>query len=90
MSEYVGLDVSLKETSVCVARCERGCRFRRQGGFGCAGDRAHFAPRAAKVCFETGPTSTWLYHELKQAGVPVVCVDARHAQAALSCKSTMP
>jgi transposase len=30
---------------------------------------------------ETGPTSTWLWHELKAADAPVICIDARHAQA---------
>ena len=35
---------------------------------------------------ETGPTSTWLWHELRGAGVPAICIDARHAQAALSMR----
>lgn len=89
MSEYVGLDVSLEETSVCVldagglvvwegkvasepAAIERVVRRR--------------APQAVKVGLETGPTSTWLWHELRRLGVPVICIDARHAQAALSMR----
>jgi transposase len=44
------------------------------------------APQAEKVGLETGPTSTWLWHELRGAAVPVVCIDARHAQAALSMR----
>lgn len=89
MSEYVGLDVSLEETSVCVldaggsvvwegkvesepAAIERMLRRR--------------APQAVKVGLETGPTSTWLWHELRRANVPVICLDARHAQAALSMR----
>ena len=35
---------------------------------------------------ETGPTSTWLWHALHAAGLPVICIDARHAQAALSMR----
>lgn len=87
MSEYVGLDVSMEETSVCVldaggsvvwegkvdsepAAIERMLRRR--------------APQALKVGLETGPTSTWLWHELRRADIPAICVDARHAQAALS------
>jgi transposase len=47
------------------------------------------APKAVKVSLETGPTSTWLWHELKQRGIPVVCIDARHAQAALSLQQLL-
>ena len=32
---------------------------------------------------ETGPTSTWLWTELKRFGLPVICIDARHAKAVL-------
>ena len=29
------------------------------------------------------PTATWLWTELKQLGLPVICIDARHAKAVL-------
>jgi len=32
---------------------------------------------------ETGPTATWLWTEVKQLGLPVICIDARHARAVL-------
>src|SRR6516225_8827113 len=32
---------------------------------------------------QTGPTSTWLWTELNKMGLPVICIDARHAKAAL-------
>jgi transposase len=33
---------------------------------------------------ESGPLSTWHWHGLKAMGLPVVCLDARHAQATMS------
>jgi transposase len=32
---------------------------------------------------ETGPTATWLWIELKRLGLPMICIDARHAKAVL-------
>jgi transposase len=81
------LDVSLKETSICVVDgdgeivCE-GTVFSEPKAI------AEFvktkAPDAKRVGLETGPTSTWLWHELRALGLPVICIDARHAKAALS------
>jgi transposase len=36
---------------------------------------------------ESGPTSAWLFRALTAAGLPTVCLDARHAQAARANKS---
>ena len=41
------------------------------------------APHVARVGLETGATSTWLWTELNKMGLPVICIDARHAKAAL-------
>jgi transposase len=35
------------------------------------------------VIFETGPLSVWFYHALRAEGLPAICIDARHAKAAL-------
>ncbi len=42
------------------------------------------APGAVRVGLETGQLSNWLTLSLRRRGVPVVCMDARHAKAALS------
>ena len=42
------------------------------------------APDAVRIGLETGPTSTWLWTELKRLGLPVICIDARHAKAPCS------
>lgn len=89
MVQYVGLDVSMEATSVCVLD-ESGATV-WEGKTASEPDaivralRRH-APDAGKVGLETGPTSTWLWHELRAAGVAAVCLDARHAQSALSMR----
>lgn len=44
------------------------------------------APHAERIALETGSLSSWLWHELRAAGLPAVCLDARHAKAALSMR----
>jgi transposase len=41
------------------------------------------SPSAERVVFETGPLSVWFYHALSAEGLPAICIDARHAKAAL-------
>jgi len=85
MGEYIGLDVSLKDTAVSVRR--NGKRVWRGK---CASDpqalaaliRKH-APAVERVVFETGPLSVWFFHALSAEGLPAICIDARHAKAAL-------
>jgi transposase len=87
MNQYVGLDVSLEQTSICVV--DEDGKALWQGK--CASTpemlvavmRAR-APQAARIGLESGPLSLWHWHALRQAGLPVVCLDARHAKAALS------
>jgi transposase len=87
MDTYVGLDVSLKETSVCVVD-EHGAVV-KEGTVASDPERlTRFieaqAPAVRRVGLESGPTSAWLWRELATRGLPVVCIDARHAKAALS------
>ena len=41
------------------------------------------ASHVERIGLETGPTATWLWTELSKMGLPVICIDARHAKAAL-------
>jgi transposase len=86
---FVGLDVSQRETSVCVV--DGAGRTTWQGR--CASDpdaiaevlRAR-APGLVRVGLESGPLSTWHWHALTGKGLPAVCLDARHAKAVLSMR----
>lgn len=49
----------------------------------CKSPWIEWPPTAKRVVFETGPLSVWLYHTLSAEGLPAICIDARHAKAAL-------
>jgi len=87
MELYVGMDVSLKEASICVV--DDSGEIVSEGAVSSEpSDIAAFieakAAGAKRIGLETGPTATWLWHELRALGLPVICLDARHAKAALS------
>jgi transposase len=87
MERYVGMDVSLKETSICVV--DGSGRIVSEGTVisepsAIAAFLRAKAGNAQRIGLETGPTTTWLWHELRALGLPVICIDARHAKAALS------
>src|SRR4051812_36483429 len=89
MGQYVGLDVSLEVTTVHVLD-EQGKRVWRGT---CVSHptaieatiRKH-APDAVRIGLETGQLTTWLWQALTDAGLPMVCLDARQARAALNMK----
>ncbi len=87
MELYVGMDVSLKETSICVVD-DNGEIVSEGTVISEPVAIAEFirakAAGATRIGLETGPTTTWLWHELRALGLPVICIDARHAKAALS------
>lgn len=85
MEQFIGLDVSLKDTFISVR--EGGQRIWRGK---CPSDPKLIAevirkraPNPERVVFETGPLSVWFYHALVAEGLPAICVDARHAKSAL-------
>ena len=86
MTRFVGLDVSQKLTSICVVddagrrlwrgQCHTDPEQIERAVRGHAGDDT-------SIGIETGPMTPWLVHELRERGLNVVCLDARHASAAL-------
>jgi transposase len=86
MEHYVGLDVSLKQTAICIV--DGTGKIQREGVVhsdpeAIAAFIKSNAPHVARIGLETGATSTWLWTELNKLGLPVICIDARHAKAAL-------
>jgi transposase len=87
MEQFVGLDVSQDMTHVCVIGSDG--RIIWQGKClstpeAIADAIKTKAPKVTRIGLESGPLSTWHWHALKTLGLPVVCLDARHAKAALS------
>jgi transposase len=86
MTDYVGLDISQKMTAICVVD-EVGRRVWRGACFSTPEEidqavRRH-AGADAHLGIETGPMTPWLVHALRKRELDVVCLDARHARAAL-------
>ena len=89
MQHFVGLDISVKETTICVLDAE-GHTVHRAAveshpqeiidylrGLGCGFGR---------IGLEAGPLSSWLYAGLVEAGMPVICVETRHLHAVLKAR----
>jgi transposase len=86
MAYFVGLDVSQKTTAICIVDA---CGRRHWRGIcGTTPDLIEQAVRRhadidAQLGIETGPMTPWLVHELRRRGLATICLDARHARAAL-------
>ena len=86
---YVGMDVSLEETSICVIDDDGEIVYEgtvTSEPAAIAEIIKAKAPDAKRIGLETGPTTTRFWHELRSLGLPVICIGARHAKAALSTR----
>src|ERR1700719_1182474 len=89
MGHFAGLDVSVKETSICIVddtgRIVREVKVASEpeallqvlGNPIC-----HFK----RIGLEAGPLSQWLFSALAEAGLPVICVETRHMRAVLKAQ----
>jgi transposase len=87
MKLYVGLDVGLEETNLCIADNE-GVTVREvkvsTEPEAIRSALANSADRLGRVGVEASSLGIWLYRELQPAGVPIVVVEARHMRVSLS------
>jgi transposase len=89
MDHFAGLDVSVKETSVCIVD-ETG-RIVREAKV--ASEPAallavlnNFSHHFKRIGLEGGPLSQWLFSALAETGLPVICVETRHMRAVLKAQ----
>lgn len=80
MAEFVGLDVSLEATAICVVDGEdrvlrRGKAPSDPGSI--AGWLRRFGVAPERVGLEAGPLSPWLAEGLRAQGLPAVCIETR-------------
>jgi transposase len=89
MKHYAGLDVSLKETSICIVD-EVGSICRELKVPSHPEDLAQALQdptwRLARIGLEAGPLSQWLFSGLAHAGLPVICIETRHTKAFLKAQ----
>src|SRR5258708_7611460 len=89
MGYFVGLDVSVKGTSVCVVD---------DAGKGILAQKvppepadiiavlASLGASFGRIGIEAGPLSQWLVNALAAAELPVICVETRHMKALLKAQ----
>ena len=89
MDHFAGLDVSVKETSVCIV--DAAGKIVQEVKLASEPDALlavlkNPVHRFKLIGLEAGPLSQWLFSALAEAGLPVVCVETRHMQAVLKAQ----
>jgi transposase len=83
---YVGLDVSLDQTSLCVLDgagqvvCETKVDTDPAAIAACL---CRVGVSVARLGLEADPLSQWLYAGLVASGLPAICIETRHTKAAI-------
>ena len=89
MDHFAGLDVSVKDTSVCIVddtgRIVREVKVASEPEALLA-VLTNPTYRFKRIGLEAGPLSQWLFSALAEAGLPVICVETRHMRAVLQAQ----
>src|SRR5438874_4561864 len=87
MKYFVGLDVGLEETNLCIVDRE-GLTVREvkvsTEPEAIRSAVESYADRLDRVGVEASSLGIWLYRELQPAGLPIIVVEARHMRVSLS------
>src|SRR5690349_12062503 len=89
MDHFAGLDVSVKDTSICIV--DDTGRITREVKVASEPDALlavlmNASRRFKRIGLEAGPLSQWLFSALAEAGLPVICVETRHMRAVLKAQ----
>jgi transposase len=89
MEHFAGLDVSVKDTSVCIV--DDTGKIVREVKVVSEPDALlavlkNPAYHCKRIGLEAGPLSQWLFSALAEAGLPAICVETRHMRAALQAQ----
>jgi transposase len=89
MTRFAGLDVSVRETAVCVV--DEAGKVLAERKVATEPDDLIELLRSisgeyGRIGLEAGPLSQWLVNGLAEAGLPVVCVETRHMKALLQAQ----
>jgi len=89
MEHFVGLDISVKETSVCIM--DDAGKIVRETRVASEPEAllqvlSKQAYRFKRIGLEAGPLSQWIYSILAEADLPVICVETRHMRALLKAQ----
>jgi transposase len=89
MEYYAGLDVSLKEISICVVDANGKTVSRGVSPADPEGVAGWFHTRSLsprRIVHESGQLSIWLQRGLQRLELPAICIDARQAHKSLSAR----
>jgi transposase len=89
MDHFAGLDVSVKDTSVCIV--DDAGKIIREVKVASEPEAlltvlTNPAYHFRRIGLEAGPLSQWLFSAMAEADLPVICVETRHMRAVLKAR----
>ena len=87
MDYFVGIDASLETVNVCIVDRDGSVLLEQKVDAEPQEIVAllkRFGHPLKRIGLEAGPTSSWLFSELRAAGYPALCLECRHVKAGLS------